>query len=454
MPTTPNIRSLSQQLTLGEISCEQLISERLDIAKQSSGVFVSFDAVGLLQEAVAIDHQRASGNLPALTGVPITLKDLYDVRGEKTLAASKVLADKAPVATKDADVVSYLRDAGMLFLGRTNMSEFAFSGMGLNPHFPPLYSVWDPTNQRLPGGSSSGSAVSVAMGIVPGTLGSDTTGSCRIPAAFNGIVGLKPSQGHLSLQGVYPLSHSCDAPGPLAIDVDSCFLLYQLMQGKLSPEKFDELPTLNAAQASELHLLIPEGIVMQDLDPEVEATFKESIQRLEKAGVTITRQRIDEIEQSVDMFYNRNTVIYEAWALHRELMESHGDEYDPYVYQRVISGRDVSQQEQASRYAEKAAIVKRFNQTMKTLGVDALVYPTVACIPPKTKATNDPDNIGKVNLRCLRNTSSVNYVDGCAISLPCNEKGAAPVGLMLSSIHGDDDRLLSIASSIEQIISH
>jgi len=450
MTSHVNIRSLSQQLNAGEISCEQLIRERLKLANKSSGVFVSVNEQELLHNAVTIDQLRDFGNVPLLAGVPVTLKDLYDVRGQQTLAASKVLVNKAPEASEDAEVVAHLREAGLLFLGRTNMSEFAFSGMGLNPHHPPVYSVWDQDNKRLPGGSSSGSAVSVAMGIVPGTLGSDTTGSCRIPAAFNGIVGMKPSRGHLSLKGVYPLSHSCDAPGPLAIDVDSCFLLYQLMQGK----QFDELPSLPLAQAESLQLLIPEGIVMQDLDPVVETAFNQSIERLKAAGVIIRRQTIDSIEQSVDMFYHRNTVIYEAWQLHQEMMEIYGDEYDPYVYQRVISGKDVTKEEQAARYAEKADIVKRYQQSMQTLGVDALIYPTVACIPPKVAETDDPDNIGKVNLRCLRNTSSVNYVDGCAISLPCHEPSTAPVGLMLSSINGDDDCLLSIAASIERILQH
>lgn len=455
MASTINIRTLAKQLTQGEISCERLIKERLVIANQTSGVFVSIDEQSLLKDAIAIDQQRSLGKLSALAGVPITLKDLYDVQGQKTLAASKVLADKAPISVKDAEVVGQLRDAGILFLGRTNMSEFAFSGMGLNPHYPPLYCVWDETNRRLPGGSSSGSAVSVAMGIVPGTLGSDTTGSCRIPAAFNGIVGMKPSRGHLSLKGVYPLSHSCDAPGPLAVDVDSCFLLYKLMQSKpIQSKLLDELPTLQATNPSKLHLVIPEGVVMQDLDPEVEAAFNESVSRLENAGVKITRQPIDAIERSVDMFYNRNTVIYEAWELHRELMESHGDEYDPYVYQRILSGRNISKEDQEVRYAEKANIIEQFNQTVNINTIDALIYPTVACIAPKTSETDEPENIGKVNLRCLRNTSSVNYVDGCAISLPCHKQGSAPVGLMLSSTHGDDEGLLSIAASIEEIIQH
>ena len=448
MPSTTNIRTLATRLMEKDISCEQLIKDRLTIANQSEGVFVSIDEQALLESAAKLDELRDSGTLPPLAGVPITLKDLFDVEGQQTLAASKVLATKAPKATADADVIAPLRKAGMLFFGRTNMSEFAFSGMGLNPHFPSLYSVWDEASKRLPGGSSSGSAVSVAKGIVPGTLGSDTTGSCRIPAAFNGIVGMKPSRGHLSLKGIYPLSHSCDAPGPLAVDVDSCFLLYELMQGK----QLTQLPTLAEVKAETLHLLIPEGIVMQELDTEVSEAFEASIKKLQEAGIEISRQPIDAIERSVDMFFNRNTVIYEAWHLHKELMESHGKEYDPYVYQRVLSGQAITKEDQASRYAEKADIVERFNQAMLSLNIDALVYPTVSCIPPKVSEADDPDKIGQVNLRCLRNTSSVNYVDGCAISLPCHQEGEAPVGLMLSSTNGDDDRLLGLAATIEGIL--
>ena len=449
MTSTANIRKLANQLNQKEFSCEQLITERLAIAKQSSGVFVSIDEQGALASARAIDQQRDLGSLPPLAGVPITLKDLYDVQGQQTLAASKVLVDKAPRANEDAEVVAHLRQAGMLFIGRTNMSEFAFSGMGLNPHYPALYSVWDPANKRLPGGSSSGSAVSVAMGMVPGTLGSDTTGSCRIPAAFNGIVGMKPSRGKLSLKGVYPLSHSCDAPGPLAVDVDSCFLLHQLMQGK----QYGQLPELSSAKPEKLRLLIPEGIVMQDLDPKVEKAFSQAVEQLEGAGITVLQQPIDAIEKSIDMFFNRNTVIYEAWQLHKELMVSHGNEYDPYVYQRVLSGNEVTKADQEARYTEKATIIEEFNQAIKSLGVDALIYPTVACIPPKVSETSDPDNIGNVNLRCLRNTSSVNYVDGCAISLPCHQTNAAPVGFMISSVNGDDERLLKIAACIETILT-
>lgn len=444
-----NIRRLAAKLRAGDISCEQLITERLELAHETDSVFIALDDKTLLAQARKVDQQRAAGTAKPLAGVPISLKDLFNVKGQKTLAGSVVLADKAPVETEDAEVVASLRKAGMLCFGRTNMSEFAFSGMGLNDHFPPLHSVWDQYGLRIAGGSSSGSAVSVALGIVPGTLGSDTTGSCRIPAAFNGIVGMKPSHGRLSLTGVYPLSHSCDAPGPLAVDVDSCFLLDQLMQGKT----FSELPELAPANIQKLRLLVPKGLVIEALDPEVEVAFKRAVDQLETLGAEIIRAPLPALDQCIDMFMNRNTVIYEAWELHRELIESHGDEFGAYVRSRIESGRSVTEEEQAARYAEKAMLIEQVKQELAELEVDAMIYPTVPCIPPLVKDTQDPEKLGPINLRCLRNTSTVNYFDGCAITLPCHAEGEAPVGLMVSSVHGDDERLLEIAAAIEETIA-
>lgn len=449
MNSQPNIRSLAAQLNAGEVNCEQLIKDRLAIAARSSGVFLYLDEESLLAQAREADQQRAAGTAKPLAGIPVSLKDLFNVEGQKTLAGSAVLADKASIEPSDAEVVGYLREAGMLYFGRTNMSEFAFSGMGINEHFPPLYSVWDDDGLRIPGGSSSGSAVSVALGIVPATLGSDTTGSCRIPAAFNGVVGMKPSHGRLSLKGIFPLSHSCDAPGPLAVDVDSCFLLDQLMQGK----QFDELPSLETADIKKTRLLIPQAVVMEDLDPEVESAFNRAVKHLEAAGAEIIREPFPELDQCIDMFMSRNTVIYEAWELHRPLLDTHGDEYGDYVRSRIESGQSVTEEEQQQRYVEKAALTEMVKRTLDRLNVDAMIYPTVPCIPPLAADTEDMDKIGPINLRCLRNTSTVNYFDGCAISLPCHSIGEAPVGLMLSSVHGDDERLLEIASAVEAEMS-
>ncbi len=263
-----SLRALSKALNNGETSSSELVSDALARARKSESVFIELND-GLVTIAESIDRARQqSESVPTLAGIPITLKDLFNVRHQRTLAGSVALKNLALPEEKDAEVVAPLREAGLLFLGRTNMSEFAFSGIGLNPHYGTPRSIWDRETGRLPGGSSSGSAVSVAERIVVATLGSDTAGSCRVPASFNGIVGVKPSCGRFSLQGIYPLSPTSDAPGPLANDVDSCYLLDQLMCGKLAP--LDPLPELPGYDTGSLKLAVPESRVFDELDCEVQ----------------------------------------------------------------------------------------------------------------------------------------------------------------------------------------
>lgn len=443
----PGIRILVDALSTGELTATALVGDRYKRAQDTEGVFVMLDD-GAPDQAREVDRRRAAGQAGPLEGIPVTLKDLFNVRGQRTLAGSRALRDSAPVESGDAAVVSHLRAAGMLFLGRANMSEFAFSGMGLNPHHPPLYSVWDRETGRLPGGSSSGSAVSVALGIVPGTLGSDTAGSCRIPAAFNGIVGFKPSFGRLSLEGVYPLSPTSDAPGPLGVDVDTCFILDHLMSGA-----FDgSLPTLVPLEPERARLTVPDGAAMDGLDPEVAQAFAFAVNRLVEGGMTVERQPTPVVDDSIRMFLERPVVLYEVWRDHAERLESRGDEYDPYVRKRMGGGRNVSREDQENRYREKQILVNRLNDEFKEKSITALVYPTAVCIPPAVSETGDPDRIGDVNMRCLRNAASVNYFDGCAISLPCHRDGEAPVGLMLAMPHGHDRELFRLAALVENLL--
>jgi aspartyl-tRNA(Asn)/glutamyl-tRNA(Gln) amidotransferase subunit A len=327
------------------------------------------------------------------------------------------------------------------------MSEFAFSGIGKNPHFGTPLSIWDRATGRLPGGSSSGSAVAVAEGIVPATLGSDTAGSCRIPAAFNGVVGVKPSFGRMSLKGIYPLSPTLDAPGPIAIDVDSCYILDQLMCGKARPE--DEMPRLRAAEVNQLRLVIPEARVMQGLDAEVQSAFERAVETLAAAGASIRRVAMPLLDRCDDFFIERPLVVREVWDHHREMLTQHLDEYDPFVGLRMRAGADISDAEQQSRYADRRQLVDEFEREFAGLQADALLYPTVACVPPPLAATEDDEEARQVNLRCLRNTATVNYFDGCAISLPCHNAGEAPVGLMLSTANGNDEALYRIAAAVE-----
>jgi aspartyl-tRNA(Asn)/glutamyl-tRNA(Gln) amidotransferase subunit A len=451
MTSQTSLRTLSEALQQGEFTSAELAEQTLSLAAESNAVFISLNE-NLLSEAKAIDTARKHGrSLPPLAGIPITVKDLFNLKGERTLAGSTVRQYWGAVENEDAAVIKPLREAAMLFAGRTNMSEFAFSGMGINPHYGTPMSIWDRETGRIPGGSSSGSAVSVAEGIVVATLGSDTAGSCRIPAAFNAIVGFKPSYGRMSLNGIFPLSPTSDAPGPLAKDVDSCFLLDQLMSGNLKPH--DNLPEIPACKPGKLKLVIPRGRVLGNLDNEVDLAFTRTITVLKDSGIFIEYINMPAIDEAVDMFANRPVVTHEAFHLHREMLEKHGDLYDPFVYQRMMTGASVSDQQQLDRYHEKARIIEAFNQQFRASGADALIYPTVACIPPAISETDATEHIRTINMRCLRNTATANYFDGCSISLPCHKPGEAPVGLMLSAQNGCDDKLFSVCALLERLIN-
>ena len=443
----PGLRAIATALRSGETTSTRLVEQALELAHQSQAVFTAINP-GLLNLAASIDRARQkSPSRSPLAGIPIALKDLFNVRNESTLAGSIVRKHYAQPEAQDAEVVAPLRAAGLLFLGRTNMSEFAFSGIGKNPHYGTPLSIWDRETGRLPGGSSSGSAVAVAEGIVAAALGSDTAGSCRIPAAFNGVVGVKPSHGRMSLNGIFPLSPTLDAPGPLAVDVDSCFILDQLMCGKLPPS--NTLPELQPAQLETMKLLIPGARVMEDLDDEVRVAFERSVEVLSVAGVSIQEIPMPVLDHCDDFFIERPLVVYEVWLHHREMLEQHLDEYDPFVGLRMSAGAEISAEEQQRRYREREQIVETFNRQFESLQVDALLYPSVACIPPAIAETDDEDNARRVNLRCLRNTATVNYFDGCSISLPCHQPGEPPVGLMLSAANGSDESLYQVAAAIE-----
>ena len=442
-----SLRTLSEALQRRDISAAELAEQTLLRAQLSDSVFISLNE-DLISQAVEIDTARKSGQvLPPLAGIPITVKDLFGLKGEKTLAGSMVRKEHSAIESEDAEVIKPLREAGLLFAGRANMSEFAFSGMGINTHYGTPLSIWERGTGRLPGGSSSGSAVSVAEAVVAASLGSDTAGSCRVPAAFNGIVGVKPSYGRMSLTGIFPLSPTSDAPGPLANDVDSCFLLDQLMCGNLRPDQI--LPTIPSCEPEKLKLVVPQCGVLSELDDEVETAFNNALMTLKENGIQIETMKMPAIDEAIEMFASRPVVLHEVFHLHRHMLDTRGELYDPFVYQRMRSGADVSDQEQLDRYHEKAGIIEAFNQQFRATGADALIYPTVSCIPPAISETSTADKMRAVNMRCLRNTATANYFDGCSISLPCHEPGKAPVGMMISSQNGDDEKLYSVAASIE-----
>jgi len=433
----------------GETRCEDAARAALAAAARADSVFIRIHHDAAAQ-AARIDRARELGEaLPALAGLPLSVKDLFDVQGQCTLAGSVVLRHEAAPQPADAVVVGHLRNAGAVFIGRANMSEFAFSGMGLNPHYGNAKCIWDRDTGRLPGGSSSGSAVGIAEGIVPASIGSDTAGSCRVPAAFNGIAGVKPSFGRVSLRGVYPLSPTSDAPGPLANDLDGCFILDHVMMGRL--KHGEALPQLRAADS--FRLLAPQAVVMDDLDAQVQSAFARALDWLARDGVAVASGEMPALDACVEMFAARAVAVFEAWQAHGARLRERGDEYDPYVRRRIGNGRNFDADARRACYREKAGLAAACAKQMQAARADALVYPTAQCIPPAIAETADIAKMPGINFKCLRNTSTVNFFDGCAVSLPCHLPGEAPAGLMLAMGNGEDERLYQIAAAVEEILN-
>jgi aspartyl-tRNA(Asn)/glutamyl-tRNA(Gln) amidotransferase subunit A len=434
----------SQRLAKGDVSARSLVDQSLariaDPQGEGARAFISVSSESARAQADEVDRRRAAGqSLPAFAGIPLGIKDLFDVAGEVTRAGSQVLASRAPAA-RDAPVIARLRAAGFIFIGRNTMTEFAYSGVGLNPHYGTPLSSYDRKTRRIPGGSTSGGGVAVADGMAAASLGTDTGGSCRIPAAFNGIVGFKPTASRVPREGVFPLSQTLDSVGPLARSTACCATLDAILRG-VEPQPLPVTP-LNSVR-----LLLPATLVLDDMDASVADAFERAIQTLARAGVTIVRQPLEELQRIPQINAGGGLAAAEAYALHRTLLEQHGDQYDPRVSMRILKGRDLHVDD--LRQA-RAAVIESVDA--RTRSFDALVMPTVPIIPPPLAAFElDADYI-RLNALVLRNPSLANFLDRCSISLPIHQPGTAPVGLMLIGQHAEDERLLGVADAIERAL--
>jgi aspartyl-tRNA(Asn)/glutamyl-tRNA(Gln) amidotransferase subunit A len=434
----------SQRLAKGDVSARSLVDQSLariaDPQGEGARAFISVSSESARAQADEVDRRRAAGqSLPAFAGIPLGIKDLFDVAGEVTRAGSQVLASRAPAA-RDAPVIARLRAAGFIFIGRNTMTEFAYSGVGLNPHYGTPLSSYDRKTRRIPGGSTSGGGVAVADGMAAASLGTDTGGSCRIPAAFNGIVGFKPTASRVPREGVFPLSQTLDSVGPLARSTACCATLDAILRG-VEPQPLPVTP-LNSVR-----LLLPATLVLDDMDASVADAFERAIQTLARAGVTIVRQPLEALQRIPQINAGGGLAAAEAYALHRTLLEQHGDQYDPRVSMRILKGRDLHVDD--LRQA-RAAVIESVNA--RTRSFDALVMPTVPIIPPPLAAFElDADYI-RLNALVLRNPSLANFLDRCSISLPIHQPGTAPVGLMLIGQHAEDERLLGVADAIERAL--
>lgn len=432
----------------GPASAVDLVTQALERARDPAGegarVFTQRYDERALGEARAADLARANGTSPtALCGLPITVKDLFDVAGEVTTAGSRVLARRAPAAA-DAAVVARLRRAGAVIVGRTNMTEFAFSGLGLNPHYGTPRNPFERERGRIPGGSSSGAAISVTDGMAIAAIGTDTGGSVRIPAAVCGLVGFKPTAARIPRDGTIPLSRTLDSIGPIARTVEYCALLDAVMAG---------LPAVvpDAVDIKGLRVAVARTLVWDDIEPQVAACVERALTRLSKAGAQLADLGLSDLAEIPAINANGGFSAAEAYAWHRALLSQYGAEYDPRVAVRIARGQNMS----AAEYLELFDARTRIQASMARVlsETDLWVHPTVPCTAMEIASLANDDAYTAANRLILRNPSLVNFLDGCAISVPCHEAGSAPVGLSLVGRHGADLRLLGMARTIAPLVA-
>ena len=391
--------------------------------------------------ADAADARRKAGiSLGPLDGAIVSIKDLFDVKGEPTRAGSKILAD-APSASADAPVVRRLRAAGAVIVAKTAMSEFAFSGVGMNPHYGTPGNPAD--RARVPGGSSSGAAVAAADKMCDIAIGSDTGGSTRIPAALCGIVGYKPTKSRISTDGAFPLSFTLDSIGPIARTVAECAMADAVMAG-------EDFAPLEPAPLAGLRFGIPQGLPLKDLDATVIAAFTDAIARLGKAGVRVTDEPMPLIDAMIAVNAKGGFAPTEAFAVHREHLKTRAGDFDPNVRARIERGGNASAADYVDMMRDRARLVRAMDTQMS--GFDALVLPTTPIVAPTIAEMQDTATFNTKNMLLLRNTLIWNFFDNCAISLPLPRNGL-PVGLMLVARNGADRRLFEISAAVERLFA-
>lgn len=443
----PCLSHLQNDIATFRVHAQSLIEASLDKIEDKSGqgpaTFVAVHADHARAAAIAADQLRKQGvPLPPLAGLPISIKDLFDEQGQETLSGSVAAKGEGP-ASQDATVVAALRCAGAVIIGRTNMSEFAYSGLGLNPHYGTPLSPWDRQIGHIAGGSSSGAAVSVSDGMAAAALGTDTGGSIRIPAALCGLTGFKPTALRISREGVYPLSTSLDSVGSIASCVADCAMLdHVISQAPGNPRDLVARPVKGSRFA------VPITLVLDSMDETVAEGFTRALTTLSEAGAVIEDISLPAFTDIAKLTLNGGICAAEAHAVHRRRLASKADAYDPRVLSRLKSGSRLS----ASDYIDLLTARRHLQQIVdqQTNSFDALLMPTVPMVaPPLAPLERDDITYTATNLLMLRNTSLFNFLDRCAFSLPCHRPGEAPVGLMVVGETMGDPSLMQVAAGIE-----
>ena len=438
------LADLLRQLAAGETTSTALTEAALDRARDPAGegslVFTALYEKGARTQATASDALRRAGLAQGpLAGLPVSIKDLFDVAGQPTTAGSVLFRDAAP-ADADAPVVARLRQAGAIIVGRTNMTEFAYSGLGLNPHYGTPKNPWDRDTGRIPGGSSSGAAVSVTDGMAAAAIGTDTGGSIRIPASLCGLAGFKPTARRVPTEGVFPLARSLDSVGPLAPTVACCAMI----DAVLSRRPVEVPPPFPVAG---LRLAVPQTLVVHDLDDDVARTFQSALSRLSAAGAQVQEVGFA-LLGDIPKVNARGGIYAEAWAVHRGLLAAGRDRYDPRVASRIMRVKDLSAADYIDVLAARARLITEADAL--TAPFDAVVLPATAMVAPSiAELEADEDVYVRKNILMLRNTFCFNFLDRCALSVPMHRPGDPPCGLMVVGETMGDIRLLAVGQAIE-----
>lgn len=444
------LATIASDLAAGRATSAALIRDALERIENPDGegkrTFIRLHREAALAAAETSDRLRVHGVVPSpIAGIPVSVKDLCDIAGETTGAGSVALKD-APPAEKDATVVARLRAAGAIIVGTTNMVEFALGGIGINPHYGTPKNPWDRATGRVPGGSSSGAAVSVTDGMAAAALGTDTAGSVRMPAALCGLTGFKPTARRTPTDGITPLSTTLDSVGPLAPTVACCALVDAIFTGE-TPRPLPDLPL------DGMRFGVPQTLVLEDLDDTVSAVFSAALDRLSAAGARIVEFPFAELARIPEIQKKASLPIVEGYAWHRTLLARAGDKYDPIVAARFRGGAELSAADYIDMLNARASLVRQAD--LATAPFDAIVMPTMPTVAPPIADFEGNEALWRtINALFIRNTSTANFLDRPALTLPCHRQGEAPVGLMLVGESMHDHRLLSIGRAVEKTLRH
>ena len=445
----PTVQSLAADLAAGRTTSRALVEQSLariaDPAGEGARAFLKVYAESARADADHSDRLRKAGVVRSpVDGLPISVKDLYDVAGDVTRAGSKIFNGNPP-ARNDAPAVARLRAAGAIMVGRTNMVEFAFGGTGLNPHYGTPKNPWDRKTGRVPGGSSSGAGVATADEMCVMGLGSDTRGSVRMPAALCGIVGFKPTARRIPTEGAFPLSYSLDSVGPLARSVDCCATYDAILAG-------EPVRPLSDLVAKGLRLLVPRSSVFDTVDAHVGASFEAALASLARAGASITEMRVPALDRQGEYFKGGGYSGAEAAHIHLPWAHRLG-EYDRRVGQRITLGKSLS----VTDYIEFSHMRTTFQREIGSLiePYDAMLMPCVPCVAPSIAEVDASDEAYMAwNLKIVSICGLINFLDGCASTVPCQAPGTGPVGMMVCGTAMTDRHTLAVSRAIETVVSN